>query len=43
MAEQVITERPSAPIERDEIWRLMRGNGNQSRINDGQRVIPDRS
>tara|TARA_X000001036_G_C20109543_1_gene574609 strand:- start:161 stop:292 length:132 start_codon:yes stop_codon:yes gene_type:complete len=43
MAEKMMTDRPSAPIERDEIYRLMRGNGNQSRINDGQRVIPDRS
>ncbi len=41
MAEKkIIVERDRSPIDRDEIWRLMRGDGNQSRINDGQRQVP---
>ena len=37
MAEKkMIVERERSQIETEEIWRLMRGNGNQSRINDGK-------
>tara|TARA_B100001123_G_scaffold151341_1_gene175020 strand:+ start:13547 stop:13744 length:198 start_codon:yes stop_codon:yes gene_type:complete len=37
MAEKkMIVERERSQIEAEEIWRLMRGDGNQSRINDGK-------
>ena len=33
---QMIVDRERSQIEADEIFRLMQGNGNQSRINDGK-------
>ena len=32
----VIVERDRTPVQSDQIYRLMEGDGNQSRINDGQ-------
>ena len=42
MTVKKIVDRERPEINTDEIFRLMRGDGNQSRINDGQRVVPDR-
>ena len=33
---QTIVDRERARVDTEEIFRLMRGNGNQSRINDGK-------
>ena len=33
---QMTVDRERARIDTDEFFRLMRGNGNQSRINDGK-------
>jgi len=33
---KTIVDRERSQVEADEIFRLMQGNGNQSRINDGK-------